>query len=423
MRKALFSSLIAAALAGCTCSGTTGAPCQATSECGTGSTCLPIGTCAVACGESTGGCITGEKCSQGGGCVPADRCGADPDCASGDLCQVGSCGQPCSGNSCGNGYSCEADGHCKLIPIGGTGGGSASSCGGELFESTHVQANFLVVLDYSGSMMESITGGTKWGVAAQSLRNVTMQYQSQIRFGLSSFSSSTRCDSGRNLVPVGDNTAAAISMALPATVNGNGTPIGGALRVAQSEPSIKDTTRANFVMLVTDGKENCNGNPVNEVRALTMAGIKTFVVGFGSDVDATMLANMAVAGGTARNSTPRYYQADDPASLNAAFASIAQGAIGCEFRLAQTPPDPSKIFVYVNGQGIPRDPSKQVGWDYTTPMNDRISLYGTVCDVVANNPGAKVQIIYGCPDPTIIEGGGNNDGGFIGGLDGGIMIN
>ncbi len=423
MRKALIPSLLAAVLAGCTCTGA-GAPCQASSECGAGNTCLPIGSCAVACSASSNSCVAGEKCSQGGGCVPADRCGADPDCASGDLCQVGACGKPCTANSCGNGYACEGDGHCKPIPTGAGGGaGGGSSCGGELFQSSHVQANFLIVLDHSGSMNEAITGGTKWSVAAASLRQVTMQYQAQIRFGLSMFSAPANCDPGRNYVSVGDNTAGQISMALPASANGNGTPIGGALRIAQMEPSIKDMTRANFVMLVTDGKENCQGKPVDEVRALTAAGIKTFVVGFGSDVDATMLANMAVAGGTARNTTPRYYQADDPTTLNAAFGAIAQGAIGCEFKLAKAPPDPNKIFVYVNGQAIPRDTSKQVGWDYTNPANDRLSLYGTVCDAVANNPGTKVQIIYGCPDPTIIEGGGGNDGGFIGGLDGGITIN
>ncbi|MBL8949693.1 MAG: VWA domain-containing protein [Myxococcaceae bacterium] len=425
MRKALFCSLLSLSVVvvGSACS-RTGATCQASSECGEGGACLPIGSCAVACTASNNACVPGEKCSQGGGCVPADRCGADPDCASGDFCQAGACGKPCNAtsNACGAGYTCEADGHCRPTPVtGGTGGGSASSCGGELFQSSHVQANFLIVLDQSGSMMEDITGGTKWSVASQSLKQVTTRYQSQIRFGLSMFSAPMNCNAGRNFVPVGDNTATAIAAALPMTATGNGTPIGGALRLAQNEMSIKDTSRANFVMLVTDGKENCQGRPVDEVKALATAGIKTFVVGFGADVDATMLANMAVAGGTARNTTPRYYQADDPATLNAAFASIAQGAIGCEFRLARPPPDPSKIFVYVNGQSIPRDTAKQVGWDYTTPANDRLSLYGTVCDAVANSPGTPVQIIYGCPDPTLIEGGG--DGGYIGGLDGGITIN
>jgi hypothetical protein len=301
--------------------------------------------------------------------------------------------------------------------MGGTGGGS--SCGGELFQSTHVQANFLIVLDHSGSMMETINGMSKWALASTAIKQTTTQYQSQIRFGLSMFSSVTQCDPGMNYVPVGDSTAMAIGTALPPTADGRGTPIGGALHIAAGNAGLMDPTRADFVMLVTDGKENCGGNPVDEVKAMAMANIKTFVVGFGADVDATTLNNMAVYGGTARNTTPRYYQADDQMSLNAAFASIAAGAVGCDFKLSMAPPDPNKITVYVNGQMIPRDPAKHVGWDFNSPTYDRITLYGSVCDAVANNPGAQVQIVYGCPD-GIVEGPG--DAGQID-LDAGIIIN
>lgn len=421
MRHTLVSIvLLGLTAAGCQCGGS-GAQCTTQTQCGQAGVCLPIGTCAAACSATNNTCVAGEKCSQGGGCVPAGGCGADMDCASGTLCQVGWCAAPCSGMSCGAGQECRSDGHCALIPQGGAGGGGTDpSCGGELFQSTKVQANFLIVLDHSGSMMETIAGTPKWDLAVGAVKSVTSQYQTQIRFGLSMFSTPLQCNPGMNHVPVGDNTAAAIAMALPATADGKGTPIGAALRLASMHPGLMDPSRANFVMLVTDGKENCNGKPVDEVKAMAINGIKTFVVGFGADVDRTMLTNMAVNGGTARNTTPRYYQADDQVTLNAAFNSIAQGAIGCDFKLAKAPPDPNKIYVYVNGQAIPRDTAKKVGWDYNGGANDRITLYGTVCDAVANNPGAKVQIVYGCPDPTLIEG---NDGGPGIDLDAGITIN
>ena len=73
------------------------------------------------------------------------------------------------------------------------------------------------------------------------------------------FSTPQQCNPGMNHVPVGDTTAAQISMAMPATANGRGTPIGGALRVASANPGLMDPARANFVLLVTDGKENCMG--------------------------------------------------------------------------------------------------------------------------------------------------------------------
>jgi hypothetical protein len=405
--------LLALAVAGCQCNNI-GASCKAAKDCGGSGVCLQIGQCAPMCG-ATMSCLSGEKCSTGGGCVPSGACGADGDCTGGNVCQLGTCGAKCSAQSCGPGAMCLADGHCMSTQGGDDAG---STCGGQLFQSTHVQANFLIVLDHSGSMMEVVAGTPKWTAAVSALKNITQQYQSEIRFGLSMFSTPTQCDPGKNYVAVGDMTASMISAAFPATADGKGTPIGGALHLAAMHPGLMDPNRANFVMLVTDGKENCGGNPVNETKALAMAGIKTFVVGFGGDVDATMLTNMAVNGGTARNTMPRYYQADDPASLTAAFASIAQGAIGCDYKLQSTPPDPSKIFVYVNGQQIPRDPNRHVGWEYTS-ATDRITLYGTVCDAVANDPNAKVNIVYGCPDSSIVEG---NDGGSpVIDLDAGII--
>jgi hypothetical protein len=308
-----------------------------------------------------------------------------------------------------------ADGHCISTLPGEDGG---PTCGGQLFQSTHVQANFLIVLDHSGSMMEVVGGQPKWTAAVSALKGITTQYQSQIRFGLSMFSTLTMCDPDKNYVPVGDMTAAAIAAAFPATANGKGTPIAGALHLAGMQSGLMDPTRANFVMLVTDGEENCGGNPVAEVTGLSMENIKTFVVGFGGSVNATTLSNMAVAGGTARNTMPRYYQADDPTSLQAAFSQIAQGAIGCDYKLQSTPPDPSKIYVYVNGQMIPRDPNRHVGWEYTSGT-DRITLYGTVCDVVANDPNAKVSIVYGCPDSSVAEG--NDAGSPVIDLDAGII--
>jgi hypothetical protein len=140
-------------------------------------------------------------------------------------------------------------------------------------------------------------------------------------------------------------------------------------------------------------------------------GIKTYVVGFGTEVDTTRLAKMAVEGGTARLATPKYYQADDQATLNAAFTQIAAGAAGCDYKLAKAPPDLNKIFVAVDGNLINHDPNKQMGWEYNATTG-RLTLYGGACDLVQKSASPKVQIVYGCPDPTLIEGGGKGDGGY-----------
>jgi len=108
-------------------------------------------------------------------------------------------------------------------------------------------------------------------------------------------------------------------------------------------------------------------------------------------------------------------------TLNTAFQQIAQGAVGCDFALTSTPPDVSKINVVIGTTLVPKDPTNQSGWDYSAASN-RITLYGPACNLVQSTPGIKVSIIYGCPDPSIVEtggGGGDGDGGFTS-YDGGI---
>ena len=116
----------------------------------------------------------------------------------------------------------------------------------------------------------------------------------------------------------------------------------------------------------------------------------------------TNLADIATAGGTPRAGTPKYYQADDAPGLLAAFNLIARGALGCEYRLATAPPDASKVFVYVNGVLQNRDLAHANGWDYS-PATTRITFYGGLCNLVATDATARVSIVYGCPDDTLIE--------------------
>ncbi len=410
MRNAL---AVAALLVICVLSGGCGiAPsvgCKADAQCGQGAVCLTSRACAPKC-TSAASCGAEDKCSTAGGCVPKGGCGTDGECSSGQVCEGVSCVASCATASCAQGRTCQFNGHCS--DPAGTVGPVGPSCGGELFQASRVQANFLIVLDRSGSMEEKLPSGpSKWSLATAAMKSVTASNETSIRFGLSMFPGAGKCSEGANAVPVIDRAAMQVAQALPVTATGSGTPIGAALLLASLRTELTDPTRANFVMLVTDGMENCGGDPVSAVKAMAARGIKTYVVGFGADVDPTRLTQMAVEGGTARLGTTKYYQADDQASINLAFSQIAQGASGCDFKLAKAPADLKKIFVAVDGNLINRDPTRKMGWDYND-QTGRLTLYGGACDVVQKSGAAKVQIVYGCPDPTLIEGGGNGDGGY-----------
>jgi hypothetical protein len=248
---------------------------------------------------------------------------------------------------------------------------------------------------------------SKWDIATTAIKQVTQQYQSQIQFGMMLFpaggGNSTQCVPGPVAVPIGDQRAAQIATSLDMNRPGGRTPIGGVLTAAGMVPELADAMRANYVMLVTDGTETCNGNGVTAAtQNLMQRGIKTFVVGFGGEVDAMNLSDIATAGGTPRPGATKYYQADDAQGLLAAFNLIAQGALGCEYRLATAPPDPSKVFVYVNGVLQNRDVSHANGWDYS-PATTRITFYGGLCSLVASDATAKVSIVYGCRDDSLTE--------------------
>ncbi|MGQ0506728.1 MAG: VWA domain-containing protein [Myxococcaceae bacterium] len=417
IRKVIFLIGAVVALASCS-SGVNGADCSATSPCSGGQTCLAIGMCADRC-EADDQCGGGSKCAASGGCVPTTSCGGSLDCQAGTICSAtGTCVKPCDQTGCATGETCLTSGRCVTTTAttpaadggaieGGTAGAPAipRSCGGELYAAKPLQANFLIVLDHSGSMEELVGGSSKWSAAVSAVKAITSKNDAAIRFGLQMFSlDNIRCAPGVTDVEIGDKTTAKIAAALPAVANGERTPIGAALNVASKNLDLTDTTRANNVLLITDGMENCNGKPVDEVKTLFGKGVKTYVVGFGGQVDGNMLSSMATQGGTALPAAKRYYQADDPASLNSAFTSVANGALGCDLKLSVPPPDPARIFVYVDGQQQNRDPSKVNGWEFV-PAGNRIALFGGTCGLLTTNPNAKVTVVYGCADSTIVPGG------------------
>ncbi len=389
----------------CTSAGTCAQSCQGPGSCGSTAVCLQSGTCTAKC-TTPADCAAGERCSTTGGCVPGTGCGAKEDCAGNQLCDsLGRCVNDCRTSGCNPGATCGANGQC--LPASPDGG--ASTCGGELFQAQKVNSNMYIAFDKSGSMNDPIVnnGPSKWDIATAAIKQVTQQYDAQIQFGLGLFpaggTTALRCEAAPTAVTVGDRRGAQIATALDAVAPGGNTPIGAVLISAGNVPELVDATRANYVMLVTDGTETCNGNGVQAAtNNLALKGIKTFVIGFGGEVDGTNLADIATAGGTPRAGTPKYYQADDAPGLLAAFNLIAQGALGCEYRLASAPPDPSKVFVYVNGVLQNRDVSHANGWDYS-PATVRITFYGGLCNLVATDASAKVSIVYGCRDDSLTE--------------------
>jgi len=204
-------------------------------------------------------------------------------------------------------------------------------------------SRLLVLLDKSSSMTADLAGMTKWDAAQMALDRVAIAYNDTIEIGLSIFPDPNQCSPGHTVVAPARGTHDAIMAALgsPPPASGNWTPMAQSLDAAATEPTLGDASRRRFVLLITDGWQWCSPYdsstrfaPVDAVTRLAQAGISTYVVGFGGEVDPLTLGRAAVAGGTAlvgcdpNQNDPGatnlcYYQAESPAALLSALMAIA----------------------------------------------------------------------------------------------------
>ncbi len=275
--------------------------------------------------------------------------------------------------------------------------------------------DMLLVVDESGSMDQALdpsgAGPSKWQVMHTGLDTVLTAKNADINFGLTLFPSDGQCGAGTINVPVMPMNAPAIQAQLAGVAPGGATPTYIALQGAlQYYQGVTPNPDGRFVLLATDGEPNCAGNgadpggqtiseSVAAIQALAAAGIKTFVIGFGSDItaDPTTLMSFATAG-----QTMMYYPANSPDQLNMALAAIS-GSItsaSCTYTLATMPQDITKLTVKVGGMTIPLDHSHTMGWDYD-PGTNSITFYGSTCDQIQTGTLTDVSIDYGCGGPVI----------------------
>jgi MYXO-CTERM domain-containing protein len=186
-------------------------------------------------------------------------------------------------------------------------------------------ARVLIVLDRSGSM----SSYNKWTDAKNAVNGLINKYSGQIYFGLMLFPGpGGSCTPGVVDVAVSATSKGAISTTMNKNSPTGMTPMGATMKNAHSYLKGFLAKQSKYVLLITDGSETCSGRAIDWVKALMGLGIKTFVVGFGSGVNATELNNLANAGGTPLPGTTRYYRADNPTQLSAALQTIGK-AVSC----------------------------------------------------------------------------------------------
>jgi hypothetical protein len=134
---------------------------------------------------------------------------------------------------------------------------------------------------------------------------------------------------------------------------------------------------------------------VAAVEAYRAAGIDTYVIGMpGSELYASVLNRLAIAGNTARSVQPFYYAAGDTVALEAALRTIGvEVAVTCDLALAEAPPDPDLVNVYLDTTLLPSDPDE--GWTWTGETS--VQIHGAACSLLLAGDVLQVNILSGCP--------------------------
>ena len=187
-------------------------------------------------------------------------------------------------------------------------------------------ADVVIVLDRSGSMSSS----SKWAYAKTAVNTLTTKFKTAMNFALMLFPGPAgSCSTAIMDVPVAANNAGKIQWKLNSTGPTGMTPMAAALTACRGYMAGMKVPKKRYVLLITDGSPNCNpSNPIPPVQQLAGMGIKTFVVGFGSGVNASMLNNLANAGGTAKAGGTKYYQANNSTDLQKVLSTIG-GLMSC----------------------------------------------------------------------------------------------
>jgi von Willebrand factor type A domain len=285
----------------------------------------------------------------------------------------------------------------------------------------------MLVVDQSGSMTEAFPGGTRWSVLHDALIGVATTLQTDVRFGLTLFTSPKNAV-GLGLkcpmitkVPIALLNSTAIkkvydpAMPLsqgPLSPQGSGdTPTGESLEAITGDLDAFTDPGPKFLILATDGdpdtcadfdpgiESGLQAARQRSIDAVTAAYVKkvgTFVIGVSDDVHQSHLQDLANAGaglpvGGAK--LAKYYFPTNSAEMAAALQAIIGNVRTCVFTLGKMVnlPNASDGTVILDGQKLEYgDPN---GWKMITAT--QLEVMGSACKQIQMDAKA-VKISFPC---------------------------
>ncbi|MBN1273156.1 MAG: VWA domain-containing protein [Candidatus Aminicenantes bacterium] len=167
-------------------------------------------------------------------------------------------------------------------------------------ETERSAQNIIFILDASGSMWGQVEGKAKIAIAKEVLTDLIQHLPDDVHVGLVAYGHRRKgdCSDVEELIPLSLIQKAKLVETVQSLNPKGKTPI--TLSVQKTAEKLKEMEEKTTIILVSDGKETCEGDPCILVRELKAAGIKFVMHVIGFDVteeERLQLECMAEAGG------------------------------------------------------------------------------------------------------------------------------
>jgi hypothetical protein len=186
-------------------------------------------------------------------------------------------------------------------------------------EPVKLKMNALFIVDSSNSMWGKIDGQPKYISSQAVLSGVLKNLPPDASLGLMAYGHRRKmdCSDIEMLAPIGSSSPAQIQKMVANLQPKGTTPLSEAL--AGAADAFKDTKGAKMVVLITDGGEECGGDPCEVARQLAQTGLveRVNVVGLSLSLqESDQLQCIAKEGGG------RYFDVKTPAMLQEAIVEL-----------------------------------------------------------------------------------------------------
>lgn len=207
----------------------------------------------------------------------------------------------------------------------------------------------MLVLDGSNSMWGRIDGVEKIVVARDVLSQMIADFPPGMEVGLAAYGHrrAEACDDIEILLAPGNYSREVLEAAIRGVQPRGKTPITNALQLVAD--GLEDNTEMTHLVLVSDGRETCEGDPCDLVRTLREQGIQLTVHVVGLDVgieESDQLQCIADAGGGV------YAAAGTAGELTAALSDIRETVVEeveeSKTAAASAPPEGSKPGILIH---------------------------------------------------------------------------